>query len=409
MTFDRTGTGNRTRRAEPDSNLCQGRPANSSAFSLPLLCLIALFLCGFGPPTIVDRDVAPRHRYTVGQLRQIQRAHSPPPGISAVSVLVYDLESGRELMAKAAHLQVSPASLAKLMTALLVLEQDRLSERITIQSSDLIGGATMGLSAGDELRVEELLRGLLIPSGNDAAMALARAHSGQVRAFVEQMNLRAGDLGLHDTRFQNPNGFDADGQVSSARDLLTLVKLLWEYPLFREIVGTPTTTVAKRDLQSTNRLLGNYPGANGVKTGTTQQSGQSLIAGVEENGHQLFALVLGSVDRYHDMRLILRAVKGNYSWVPLRIPERPTAFDRLFDAQGNLLYLRADGLNVSPESMEGGPLLEALLAGWERGELQVFRRLHPPPSGSWNAGMPAGILEWRMGDTLIATQRLFTQ
>lgn len=378
-------------------------------FLSPLYFLLAIFLCGFGPPTIVDRDVAPRQRYTVGQLRRIQLAQRPPPDISAVSVLVYDVESGRELMEKAAHLQVSPASLAKLMTALLVLERDHLSERVTIRQSDLIGGATMGLNAGKELSVEELLWGLLIPSGNDAAMALARHHAGQVEAFVEQMNLRAGDLGMHDTLFQNPNGFDADGQVSSARDLLTLVKVLWEYPLFREIVGTSTATVANRELQSTNRLLGSFPGVNGVKTGTTHGSGQSLIAGVEENGHQLFALVLGSVDRYHDMRLVLQAVQGNYSWVPLRMPWRPTALDRLFDTQGERWYLRADGINVNPAAIEAGPFFEALLASWDRRELQVFRRLDPPPSGMWTTGMPAGVLEWRLGDTLVATQRLIVQ
>ncbi len=409
MTFDRIGRRGIGKGAVRDSFPGRVRTAHLFSFLFPLYCLIALFLCGFGPPTIVDRDVAPRQRYTVGQLRQIQRAHTAPPEISAVSVLVYDLESGRELMAKAARLPVSPASLAKLMTALLVLEQDRLSEQVTIQQADLIGEATMRLREGEALRVEELLWGLLIPSGNDAAMALARHHSGQVDAFVEQMNLRAGDLGMHDTLFQNPNGFDADGQVSSARDLLTLVKQLWAYPLFREIVGTPVTTVGDRELQSTNRLLGSYPGVNGVKTGTTQRSGQSLIAGVEENGHQLFALVLGSVDRYHDMRLVLQAVEGNYSWVPLRMPERPTALDRLFDGEGNWLYLRADGLSINPASVESGPFFETLLAGWERGDLRVFRRLHTPATGMWTTGMPAGELEWRLGDTLIATQRIFVQ
>ena len=409
MTVDKVVNRDNSYSTGSDSIPGRNLVARHFPFLLACYCLIALFLCGFGPHTIVDRDVAPRQRYTVGQLRQIQRAHAPPSGISAVSVLVYDLESGRELMEKAARLPVSPASLAKLMTALLVLEQDRLTERVTIQGVDLIGGATMGLGEGEELLVEELLWGLLIPSGNDAAMALARHHSGQVVDFVEQMNLRAGDLGMYDTLFHNPNGFDADGQVSSARDLLTLVKLLWEYPLFREIVGTSSTTVANRELQSTNRLLGSYSGANGVKTGTTPQSAQSLIAGVEENGHQLFALVLGSVDRYHDMRQVLQAVRGSYDWVPLRMPKRPTALDRLYDAEGNQWILRADGINVDQATMEAVPFLEALMAGWERGELQVFRRLHPPPSGVWTTGMPAGVLEWRLGSSLVATQRLFLQ
>ena len=376
---------------------------------LPLWGLIALFMCGFGPPTMIDRDVAPRQRFTVGQLRQIQQALTPPPETSAVSVLVYDLDSGRELMTKAAHLPVSPASLAKLMTALLVFEQNRLEEQVTIQQEDLVGEAAMGLSEGEELRVEELLWGLLIPSGNDAAMALARHHSGQVEAFVRHMNLRAGDLRMYRTQFLNPNGFDADGQVSSAQDLLTLVRQLWEYPLFRQIVGTSSTTVASHELQTTNHLLGGYPGVNGVKTGTTLQSGQSLIAGLEQNGHQLFAVVLGSVDRYHDMSLVLQAVQGNYSWVPLHLPERPTALDRLFDAEGNRWFLGADEFNVDLAASDTGPFLEALLAGWERQDLRVYRRVHPPPSGMWDTGMQAGVLEWRLGDTVIATQRLFVQ
>ena len=358
---------------------------------------------------MIDRDVAPRQRLTVGQLRQFQQALTPPPETTAVSVLVYDLDSGRELMTKAAHLPVSPASLTKLMTALLVFEQNRLEEQVTIQQEDLVGEAAMGLREGEVMRVEDLLWGMLIPSGNDAAMALARHHSGQVEDFVRHMNLRAGDLGMYSTQFHNPNGFDADGQVSSAQNLLTLVRLLWQYPLFRQIVGSSSTTVANHELQTTNRLLSAYPGVNGVKTGTTRQSGQSLIAGLEQNGHQLFAVVLGSVDRYHDMRLVLQAVQGNYSWVPLHLPERPTALDRLFDAEGNRWFLSAEGLNVNPAASAAGPFFEAFLAGWERQNLRVFRRVHPPPSGMWDTGMQAGVLEWRLGDTVIATQRLFVQ
>ena len=377
--------------------------------AVALFSLISLFLCGFGPPTIVDRDVGPAQRFTVGQLRQIQGARVPPSGVSAASVVVYDVDSGRQLMEKAGRLPLSPASLAKLMTALLVIEQDRLTEPVTVQPEDLVGGAAMGLRAGEELRVEELLRGLLIPSGNDAAMALARHHSGHVDEFVNNMNRRAGELGMHGTQFRNPNGFDAEGQRSSAQDLLKLVTLLWEYPLFREIVGTAETTVGNYQLRTTNRLLGSYPGVNGVKTGTTLQSGQSLILGMEQNGHQLFAVILGSVDRYHDMRAVLQAVQGNYSWVPLRLPLRPTALDRVFDEDGNRWFLYADGINVDPAALEAGPFFDALLAGWERQELRVFRRLESPPSGLWASGMPVGVLEWRLGEVVIATQRLFFQ
>ncbi len=360
--------------------------------------VLLLFICGFSPPALVDRDAAPQRRFTVGQLRQIQRARTPAPDINALAVLVYDLDAERALMTRRADLPVSPASLTKLMTALLVFEQNRLTERVTIQSQDLVGEATMGLRAGEVLHVEELLWGLLVPSGNDAAMALARHHSGQVSTFVQRMNLRARELNLRGTHFANPNGFDADGQVCSAQDLLALVRLLWQYPLFRQIVGTASTTVASHPLRTTNRLLGFYPNANGVKTGTTGQAGQSLIAGVERSGHQLFAVILGSTDRYADIQAVLAAVQRNYRWTSVRLPERPTVLDRLFDAAGNRWFLRAEGDTA-----------DIFLAEWERQELRVFRRVRPPPFDVWRAGMEAGVLEWRLGDAVIATQRLIVR
>lgn len=150
-----------------------------------------------------------------------------------------------------------------------------------------------------------------------------------MRAASKQVNCIW--INLLATQFANPNGFDAEGQVSSAQDLLALVRLLWEYPLFREIVGTASTTVASHPLETTNRLLGFYPEANGVKTGTTRAAGQSLIAGVDLNGHQLFAVVLGSADRYYDTQTVFETVRRNYRWVALSLPERPTVLDRIFD------------------------------------------------------------------------------
>lgn len=370
-----------------------------------LWCLLAMSMCGFGPPTLVDRDVAPQQKFTIGQLRQIQWARTPPINSSARSVLAYDLDAEQVLMTQAADLPVPPASLVKLMTALLIFEQNRLTKQVTIQPEDLVGGATMGLRAAEVLRVEELLWGLLIPSGNDAAMALARQYTGHVSLFVQRMNLRARELNLRETQFANPHGLDVDGQVASAQDLLTLVRLLWQYPLFREIVGTAMTTVAHHPLYTTNQLLGSSPALNcptpevcsinGVKTGTTARAGQSLIAGVDRDGHQLFVVVLGSIDRYADMQAVLAVIQHNYHWIPVHLPQRPTALDRLFDPSGNRWVLRAEGDTA-----------DILLARWEYQNLRLFRRVHPPPYHVWTAGMEVGVLEWRLGDTVVATQRL---
>jgi serine-type D-Ala-D-Ala carboxypeptidase (penicillin-binding protein 5/6) len=360
-----------------------------------LLVLAAFFTAGFGPPTLVDRDVAPTHRLTVGQLRQMQAARLVPEEVTSRAVLIYDVSANETLLAHNADLSLPPASLTKLMTALLILEREDLQAQVIIQPGDLVGGATMGLQAGEALTVEQLLWGLLVPSGNDAAMALARFHSGQGQSFVQRMNGRAQELGLTRSRFENPHGFDADGHLSSALDLLRLSQELWQYPLFREIVGTASTTVAGRQLRSTNHLLGDYPGANGIKTGTTAGAGQSLIARIERDGRAVVIVILGSQDRFADVRRLHAQYLHNYGWRTLALSLRPTALDRLYDPEGNRRFLTT-----------GGEAPSIFLSRWEQARLQPFRRLHTPFPNDWSAGSEVGVLEWRLGDTVVATQPL---
>lgn len=357
--------------------------------------LLALFLCGFGPPTLLDRDGPQPQRLTVGQLRQMETAGRAPASVSAPGVLVYDADADQVLITRNEEVPRAPASLAKLMTALLILEKGGLEQRVFIERDDLVGEATMGLAAGEVLTVQELLYGLLIPSGNDAAFALARHHSGQVHIFVQRMNLRAQELGLTHTFFVNPNGFDAPGQTSSPRDMLILTRILWAYPLFRKIVGTAAIVVAGHPLATTNQLLGSYPGANGVKTGTTTAAGQSLIAGINRQGHQLFVIVLGSQERYADVRALIAAADSSFAWANLFRGPRLTAVDRVFDAEGKRWFVRAEG--------ETNALF---LPIWERQQLRPYRRLQLPPPGLWSVGASAGVLEWRMGERIVATQPL---
>lgn len=371
-----------------------------------LLAGLAVFLCGFSPPTLTDRNEAATVLLSIGQLRQIHEARTAPPNSSAVAVLVYDVASDRVLLSTGADIPISPASLVKLMTALIVLEEDRLSELVTVTYQDLVGEATMGLVAGDVLRVEDLLWGLLVPSGNDAAAALARHHSGDSKAFVDRMNARAVELNLQSTRFANPHGLDADGQVTNAQDLLSLTLLLWDYPLFRQIVGSAAVTVGGRDLSSTNRLLGTYAGANGVKTGTTFWSGQSLIAGVNREGYQTFALVLGSMDRYLDVRAALDASFETYERVNLHLPQRPTALDRVFDAEGRRRFLTSASHPGQLSGEEDSGQDSILLAAWERHNLRVYRNLDASLPVGLVPGAQVGVVEWRLGGAVLATHPL---
>ena len=370
-------------------------PPKGTRWLPALLLLLAFFTCGFGPPTLLDKDGPAPQRLTIGQLRQMENAGRPPTTISGPTVLVYDVDADRMLIQNNATVSRAPASLAKLMTALLILEKGGLEQRVAVDMDDLVGGSTMALESGEVLTAEDLLWGLLVASGNDAAMTLARHHSGQVHLFVQRMNLRAQELGLAQTNFVNPHGLDADGQVSSAQDVLTLTKILWDYPLFRQIVGTASISVAGHSLVSTNQLLDNYPGVNGVKTGTTTSAGENLIVGVNRGSHQLFVVILGSQDRYFDARALIVAADQSFGWASLGSGPRPTALDRVYDVDGKRWFLQAEGERPS-----------IFLPAWERQQMRIYRRLQLPPPGLWSPGASAGVLEWRLGDTVVATQRL---
>lgn len=364
--------------------------------SLPVflfLCVCCLFTTGFGAPRLVDREFAPTVRVDAADLAAWSAA-SAPPAVSAAAALVYDVDAGRVLLAAHADSPHPPASLTKLMTALLVLEQGDLEALVTVVPEDLAGDASMGLRAGEALTVRQLLWGLLVASGNDAAMALARHSAGSVPAFVERMNRRAAELGLAQTRFVNPHGLDAEGHVSSAADLLVIARHAWQHALLREIVAQPAATVAGHELQSTNQLLAGYPGAVGLKTGTTPAAGECLIAAVARDGHVVFVIVLGSADRYADFRTLHTHYLDNYIWLHGR-PAALAALNRVIDSTGALRYLAVEG---EPPAL--------LSTRWGAPALTAYRRLTLPVGADWAVGQKAGALEWRLGDTLVATQTL---
>lgn len=280
------------------------------------LCLFAFpLLCGFGPPRLVDDSYEPHYRLSTVQLRQWGEV-AQLPNVSAEAVIAYDLDTNQLLFSRHPDERLAPASLTKLMTALLVLESGDTQRLVTIQEDDLVGDSNMGLEAGEVISVEQLLYGLLINSANDAAMALARTVSESVEQFVDRMNQRAAELDLRNTHFLNPHGLDMEGHLSSARDLLVLTHRLWDYPLFRTIVATPDTRVAGHYLRNTNELLGAEQLVNGVKTGTTDEAGECLIAGVVSNGHQRFIVILNSRDRYADTRRLIELSDQYFPWQP---------------------------------------------------------------------------------------------
>jgi D-alanyl-D-alanine carboxypeptidase (penicillin-binding protein 5/6) len=368
--------------------------ASRHLFSL-LLCCAAFFLVGFGPPRLTDRELAPTRRLAPAELRRWSETRRPPE-ISADALIVYDVDAEQILFERAMNESLPMASLTKLMTALLVWEANAFDDVVTVEATDLVGGASMGLIAGDALKVEELLWGLLVPSGNDAAMALARHVGGSMDAFVARMNERAAELGLDATSFRNPHGFDAPGHLSSAADLLALTLRTRTLPGFSTMVATSETTVAGYPMQNTNDLLVTEPDATGIKTGTTPLAGQCLIAEFDNGaGHRVIIEVLGSTDRYQDALRLRQYYAENYEWLSGDATQL-SQLNRLHDGDGRLWYVQATG-----------PAPSTLVRRGEYPALQGYRRIARPPEGTpWLAGIEVGTLEWRLGTELVGVQRL---
>jgi D-alanyl-D-alanine carboxypeptidase (penicillin-binding protein 5/6) len=204
------------------------------------------------------------------------------------------------------------------MSALLALQYGKLDQQITVGSDAVAAGAGvnshMGVSKGETLSLRDLLYGMMLPSGDDAAVAIADGISGSQQAFVQLMNARAQALGLTHTHYANPNGLDAPGHYTSASDLVKLAEIAMRNPVFATIVATqnyniPATDKHKSyDLPNTNALLGSYDGAEGIKTGSTDNAGECLVFAALRNDANLIGVVLGAPDdptRFSDARALL--------------------------------------------------------------------------------------------------------
>ncbi|MEA4966278.1 MAG: D-alanyl-D-alanine carboxypeptidase family protein [Oscillospiraceae bacterium] len=228
------------------------------------------------------------------------------PEVSAVHAVLLDADSGRVLYEKNAEERALIASTTKIMTALLVCEQCNLADRVRIPKAAVgIEGSSIYLREGEILTVQDLLYGMMLHSGNDAAMALAIYCGGTEGDFVALMNDKAGLLGLSQTHFANPNGLDNDGNFSTALDLARLAAYAMKNSDFRCTVSCKTVTIGSRSLRNHNKLLFRYEGAIGVKTGYTKAAGRILVSAAERSGRQLIAVTINAPDDWNDHTALL--------------------------------------------------------------------------------------------------------
>jgi len=282
---------------------------------------ILLVACG-GPP---NQTTAAVSRYPVLPA-PISTGSAPllTTGVQATEVdsaaaIVIDEASGEILYAQNEREQLEPASLTKIVTAILAIEGTDLEDWVgsTVDSRAMPGSSLMGLLPGDCFQMRDLLRGMMLRSGNDAALAIGRYQAGSDDAFVHQMNTLLARLGLTDSNFENPHGLDEEGHLSSAYDLAMLARYGMQLPEFHDTVGSSVWTAnGSRTLTmyNINSFINSYEDADGIKTGFTNRAGRTFVGSATRDGHRVYIVLLNSSDRFGQAADLLDWVFENHQW-----------------------------------------------------------------------------------------------
>ncbi len=227
----------------------------------------------------------------------------PQSSLGVCSAILYDLDRDAILFEQNADQHIPPASLTKVMSMFLAMDQinsglAQMDSTTTIsRNAARTGGSRMGLNENEQVTIEQLLTGMAVSSGNDASTAMAEYVGGSVPAFINMMNAKARDLGMRDSYFVNPHGLPAKGQYTTARDMLTLARAyLHAYPDALRFHNTHVLNYRGRVTWNKNPLLGQYPGADGLKTGWINASGYNLIFTALKGDKRLLAVIMGAPD-----------------------------------------------------------------------------------------------------------------
>ena len=225
--------------------------------------------------------------------------------VSAQCAIMVDAQTGRVLYEKNADQRSLIASTTKIMTALVVCEQCNVLDRVRIPKEAVgIEGSSVYLKEGEILTVQELLYGMMLHSGNDAATALAIYCAGTVEGFAQLMNDKARRLGMDGSNFENPHGLDSPGHYSTARDLGILASYAMNNPIFAKTVSTKTVTAGQRSLRNHNKLLWQVEGADGVKTGYTKAAGRILVSSATRQGRRLVVVTINDSNDWIDHKAL---------------------------------------------------------------------------------------------------------
>ena len=305
------------------------------------------------------------------------------PEVSAGACILYEAQAGEMLYGNNVDERLKIASTTKIMTALVVLSSCRTDELVVIKPEYTgIEGSSMYLKSGEKLTVMDLIYGLMLPSGNDAAVALACHVAGSIPKFADMMNEKAAALGCTNTRFVNPHGLDAQGHYSSARDLALITAEAMKSNVFCQVASTKTITIANRSLTNHNKLLWSCEGMVGGKTGYTKSSGRSLVTCVERDGMKLVCVTLSDPDDWEDHTALYDWVFGEFKCLSISRSDLKYAMLPVISGTKDivgvrpardytLLYTAADSITVNIDAPRF--VYAGIIRGARAGTIRVLR------------------------------------
>lgn len=286
-----------------------------------VICIIVIFFSYILPVYADDEDFENISDFfpTINVSSEI----SAVPNINSRAAIVYDRSSGTILFGKNENEKRKMASTTKIMTAIIVIEKSNLEDIVVVSAKAAgTGGSRLGLHTNDKISVLNLLYGLLLCSGNDAAVALAEYVGGDIPGFANLMNSKAIDLGLTSTHFTTPHGLDNDDHYTTAYELALITNYALKNETFRNLVGTKNYTISinsySKNLSNTNELLGNLDGVYGVKTGFTNGANRCLVTSIKRNNMDLICIVLGAdtkKDRTKDSIQLIEYAFKNFEMI----------------------------------------------------------------------------------------------
>lgn len=302
---------------------------NKLGFFVLFFCFVVLVFAPFvpwggavkqKPSDSLDLFPTPEVSVTTALYPKKKADASTIPLLSAKSAIVIDVDSQVVVYSQNEEEFYKPASTTKMMTALVGIETYNPQQILTVKTYP-VEGSDMGLVKGEQITFENLLYGMLLNSGNDAAVAIADNYPGGYAAFINRMNEKAKELHLNHTHFQNPDGLEDPNHYSSAIDLARLASIALKNKLFAKVVSTEYKTATDitgtyvHPLHNLNKLLGEFQGTIGVKTGFTEEAGQVLVAAATRQGHTLVSVVMKSDDRFADSEALLNWAFASFSYV----------------------------------------------------------------------------------------------